>query len=223
MQGIVYGDRIIDADPCPGVDLFFAYCYAAKIASCIVNHKTKFPYLGPKYDLHDAGRRWLQTKGFLDTGKTGISIRQVYFELTKEEKIDRISALGCTHFIDDLPEILLANGIPFRTKKILFDPRGGFRDMRQCLPSGIMAEDFGNHRTGRGKAVKRTVIKPCSEDRVDILPVAERLAADMGLSGQIALERISGGRNNRIFRMTIDNRFFLLKSYFVHDGDRLGR
>jgi hypothetical protein len=129
MQGVVYGDRIIDAEPYPGVDLFFAYCRAAKIATCIVSHKTKYPYLGPKYDLHDAGRRWLQTKGFLDTGKTGISIRQVYFELTKEEKIDRISALGCTHFIDDLPEILLAEGMPSRTKKILFDPRGGFRDM----------------------------------------------------------------------------------------------
>ncbi|MDQ5985797.1 MAG: hypothetical protein CSYNP_01514 [Syntrophus sp. SKADARSKE-3] len=129
MQGIIYGKRITEAEPYPGIDLFLAYCHEAGIATCIVSHKTKYPYLGPKYDLHDAGYCWLRAKGFLDEENTGLSSRQVYFELTKEEKIARISTLGCTHFIDDLPEILLSDGMPRPTKKILFDPRGGFQDM----------------------------------------------------------------------------------------------
>ncbi len=124
MQGQVYGDKIIEAESYPGVDDFFAYCKLKNIPVCIVSHKTKHPYIGPKHDLHAAGYKWLRLKGFLDEKKFGLSSRQVYFELTKEEKIRRIVALKCTHFIDDLPEILVSDGIPGNIMKILFDPSG---------------------------------------------------------------------------------------------------
>jgi len=127
MQGQVYGDKIIEAESYPGVDDFLGYCKLKNISTCIVSHKTKNPYRGPKYDLHAAGYKWLRLKGFLDEEKSGISSRNVYFELTKEEKIQRIISLKCTHFIDDLPEILLADGIPGNITKILFDPSGEFQ------------------------------------------------------------------------------------------------
>ena len=129
MQGAVYGARIMDAEPYPGIEAFFAYCRSTDMAICIVSHKTRFPYRGPRYDLHEAGHGWLQARGFLNTRETGLSSSRVHFELTKEEKIARIAALKCTHFIDDLPEILLADGMPSYTKKILFDPQGSFPDM----------------------------------------------------------------------------------------------
>ena len=47
---------------------------------------------------------------------------QVYFELTKDDKIRRVAEIGCDYFIDDLPEILLAPAFPQRTQGILFDP-----------------------------------------------------------------------------------------------------
>ena len=34
----------------------------------------------------------------------------MFFELTKEAKVARIGGLGCTHFIDDLPEFLREPG-----------------------------------------------------------------------------------------------------------------
>ena len=129
MQGLVYGDKIIEAESYPGVNDFFAYCKLKNITTCIVSHKTKHPYRGPKYDLHEAGYKWLQLKGFLDEGKSGMSAEHVYFELTQEEKIQRIVSLKCTHFIDDLPEILMADGIPGNIKKILFDPLGDFQNV----------------------------------------------------------------------------------------------
>lgn len=129
MQGLVYGDKIIEAEAYPGVDDFLCYCKLKNIPTCIVSHKTRYPYRGPKCDLHEAGYKWLHAKGFLDEVKSGISSRQVYFELTKEEKIQRIVSLKCTHFIDDLPEILLAVGIPGNIKKILFDPSGDFQNV----------------------------------------------------------------------------------------------
>lgn len=129
MQGRVYGEKIIEAEPYPGVDDFLGYCKLKEIPTCIVSHKTKHPYIGPKYNLHEAGYNWLQAKGFLDEGKSGMSYRQVYFELTKGEKIQRIATLKCTHFVDDLPEILLDEGIPENIKKILFDPAGDFQNL----------------------------------------------------------------------------------------------
>lgn len=134
MQGLVYGDKIIEAESYPGVDDFLCYCKMKNIPTCIVSHKTRHPYRGPKYDLHEAGYRWLQAKGFLDEEKSGISSRQVYFELTKEEKIQRIVSLKCTHFIDDLPEILLADGIPGNITKILFDPSGDLQNVSDIEP-----------------------------------------------------------------------------------------
>lgn len=130
MQGLVYGDKIMDAATYPGIDAFLGYCKLKNIPTCIVSHKSKYPYRGPKYDLHEAGYKWLQLKGFLDDEKYGISSRQVYFELTKEEKIQRIVSLQCTHFIDDLPEILLADGMPGHIRKILFDPTGNLQSLR---------------------------------------------------------------------------------------------
>ena len=131
MQGLVYGDKIIEAESYPGVNDFFAYCKLKNIPTCIVSHKTRHPYRGPKYDLHEAGYKWLHAKGFLDRGKSSMSAEHVYFELTQEEKIQRIVSLKCTHFIDDLPEILMADGIPGNIKKILFDPSEDFQGISE--------------------------------------------------------------------------------------------
>ena len=56
---------------------------------------------------------------------------QTFFELTKEEKIARIVKLGCTHYIDDLPEIL--EMLPNTITKILFDPNKIFKDPKEKL------------------------------------------------------------------------------------------
>jgi hypothetical protein len=90
------------------------------IPMCIVSHKTSFPYLGEPWDLHAAARGWLQKQGFLDAKGLAWSDGQIFFELTKQEKIARILSLGCTHYVDDLPEILAM--LPAHVEKILFVP-----------------------------------------------------------------------------------------------------
>ena len=72
----------------------------------IVSHKTLYPYNGPKYNLHNAANEWLNKNGFFDKAGLNFSENDVYFEISKLNKIKRISLLDCTHFIDDLPEIL---------------------------------------------------------------------------------------------------------------------
>jgi len=122
MQGVGYGPRISDAEPFHGVKDFLAGCKAAGVRVVIVSHKTKHPYLGPEYDLHAAAHTFLDAHGFYRTGDTGLSPDSVYLELTKQAKLDRIGALGCDVFVDDLPEFLGEPSFPAKPRKFLFDP-----------------------------------------------------------------------------------------------------
>ena len=123
MQGYVYGARMVDAAAYPGVIEFIKHVRDIGISMAIVSHKTKHPFLGPKYDLHDAARGWIANV-LLDGVQNLIEPDHVFFELSKEEKIARVANIGCDYFIDDLPEILLMPGFPKKTKRILFDPDG---------------------------------------------------------------------------------------------------
>jgi hypothetical protein len=120
LQGEVYGSRILEAEPYPEMQATLLALKAHKIPMCIVSHKTRTPYLGEPWDLHAAARGWLRQQGFFDVQGLGWSEGQVFFELTKEAKVERILALGCTHYLDDLPEIL--EMLPNNIEKILFDP-----------------------------------------------------------------------------------------------------
>jgi hypothetical protein len=46
----------------------------------------------------------------------------LFFEATRPLKVARIKALGCTHFIDDLPVVFAEPGFPGGTQRVLFRP-----------------------------------------------------------------------------------------------------
>lgn len=129
MQGEVYGVRITEAEPFPEVFAALKALGQADVPLRIVSHKTKTPYRGPAYDLHQAARNWLTQQGFFDPAGLGWATEQVFFEVTKEEKCQRIVDLGCSHYVDDLPEIL--EMLPDSIQKILFAPAGAV-----TVPSG---------------------------------------------------------------------------------------
>ncbi len=121
LQGDVYGARMDLAHPFPGVSDFFQKCSDGHISSFIISHKTLHPFLGPRYNLHDAAKKWLSSQRFC--GPT-----DAHFELTLAEKLARIGSLQCTHFIDDLPELLAEKAFPPHVEKILFDPNDQYSD-----------------------------------------------------------------------------------------------
>ena len=86
----------------------------------IVSHKTKTPFNGPPYDLRKAALDWLDKYGFFSQEVIGWNSNQVFFENTKSLKAERICSLGCTHYVDDLPEILSI--LPDTIARILYDP-----------------------------------------------------------------------------------------------------
>lgn len=121
MQGYVYGARMDEAAAYPGVIEYMCQAYAAGHILMIVSHKTKHPFLGPQYDLHASARGWIAKHLQIDS-KPLISESCVFFEPTKQDKISRIAANNYDIYIDDLPEILLAEGFPEATERLLFDP-----------------------------------------------------------------------------------------------------
>ena len=118
MQGEVYGARINEAEAFTGMFPTLQMLTQTGISMRIVSHKTLTPYLGPAYDLHQAARNWLTIQGFFAPSGLNWKNDQVFFELTKIEKVKRIVDLGCSHYIDDLPEIL--EMLPDSIERILF-------------------------------------------------------------------------------------------------------
>ena len=121
MQGYVYGARMKEAEAYPGLLVGLAAFLEDGHDLFIVSHKTKHPFIGEKYDLHAAASGWI-AENLQRPGHVLVSDDHVFFELTKAEKIARIAALKCNLFIDDLPEILMADAFPITTLRLLFDP-----------------------------------------------------------------------------------------------------
>jgi hypothetical protein len=48
----------------------------------------------------------------------------VHLEATREAKFGRIASIGCTTFVDDLPEFLTDPAFPAGVVRVLFDPHG---------------------------------------------------------------------------------------------------
>ena len=122
MQGYVYGARMMEAATFPGVVECLHWARQAGIEVSIVSHKTKHPFIGPAYDLHAIARQWIEHH-LSHQGQPLIPGQQIFFELTKDSKLARITECGFDFFLDDLPEILTASGFPAqRTGALLFDP-----------------------------------------------------------------------------------------------------
>lgn len=122
LQGYVYGARMDLASVYPGCADFIAAARAAGHGLYLVSHKTKLPFAGPPYDLHDAARGFLIAEGLV--GTDAFAPENVHFETTKEAKAARAASIGVDVFIDDLPEILVLPDFPPAMRAILFDPEG---------------------------------------------------------------------------------------------------
>jgi hypothetical protein len=138
LQGYVYGPRMAEAQPFPGVIEFFRRALEQRMPLYIISHKTRRPVVGPAYDLHQTARDWLAAQGFFDPARLGLSAQQVYFGITRQEKIRFIRETGCTHFVDDLEETFLEETFPPGVVKILF----GHQERPAGLPAVTPAEDW---------------------------------------------------------------------------------
>lgn len=208
LQGEVYGPRMQEARLIPGVLEFFRRCRREGIEVRIVSHKTPFGHFdATRTSLPGAALRWMERNRFFETEQTGLTPHMVHFEPTRAEKIARIERLGCTHFIDDLPEVLLDADFPPQVGKILFSAEAvpDTPQLTHCPDWQAIAALFFT-----------------AEDREDAGWNWQALA---GLPGA-TVQPLGGGKNSQVVRIVAaDGTSLVGKRYFRHPGDprdRLG-
>ena len=138
LQGYVYGPRMEEAQPFEGVLEFFSDVVGRGVAVHIISHKTALAAAGPAYDLHQAAREWLEQQGFFDPQRIGLARDCVHFGVTRQEKINWIRRVHCTHFVDDLEETFLEKTFPPEVIQILF----GHRRQPPGLPAVVPLESW---------------------------------------------------------------------------------
>jgi hypothetical protein len=121
MQAFAYGEGMTQARLYQGAGDFLRTCVQSEAQVYIISHKTEYSPFATT-NLRQAAMDWMADNGFFGAQGLGLSREQIFFEPTREEKIGRLSGLGCTHFIDDLPEVFLEATFPPRVEKILFAP-----------------------------------------------------------------------------------------------------
>lgn len=122
LQGQVYGARMDGATLLDGVAAFCRRCRdRSDVELFVISHKTQFGHFDEaRVDLRAAARRWMEAKGFFEADGLGLASDHVYFESTREAKLARIARVACTHFIDDLEEVLDDPAFPPGVRRILF-------------------------------------------------------------------------------------------------------
>jgi hypothetical protein len=241
LQGEVYGARMTEAMPYPGVIEFLVQCRRAQVRVFIISHKTRRPFLGDPHDLHQAALDWLEQHGAFDPDRLGLGRDQVFFELTKAAKLERIGRCGCTHFIDDLPEFLAEPDFPPDVQRILFDPNGQYpaetRFVR--LPNWQQAGTLLLPPRPGTDASHEPVVRASrlhsrgswslgmdaqAKDAAPAPALADLLEG-LGRPPDVLLEPLPGGANNRVYRVLSGDETLVLKRYF-HDPtdprDRFG-
>ncbi len=128
LQGFVYGKCLGQAKIFEDVRSFFIRSQKENATTYIISHKTRHPYQGPRYDLHEAARTWLQDQDFFSPDGLNLKPAALFFEESAEAKSKRIHDLKCDYFIDDLPEFLSRQDFPPHTKPLLFDPYEDHKD-----------------------------------------------------------------------------------------------
>jgi hypothetical protein len=123
LQALAYGPRIVEARLIDGVWRFFKLCKQNKVKVYIISHKTEFAnYDETHTNLRKAALDWMVANHFFQEEGFGLSPETVFFGAIRQEKIEYIKKLNCTHFIDDLEETFFEETFPSNVEKILFAP-----------------------------------------------------------------------------------------------------
>ena len=116
IQGKVYGKEILTANIFQNFNSFIRFAKRNNIDVTIISHKSKYPILGKKINLHLKALQFLKKKINLKLIKN----KNIYFETSMKNKIEKIKECECDYFIDDLLEVFKNKKFPKTTEKLLF-------------------------------------------------------------------------------------------------------
>jgi hypothetical protein len=114
-QSLLYTDGLDFARPAAGLSDFLNLCASLNVCVFIVSHKTATtPMQFGARNLRTPALEWLLGQ---DIVPRFVQDADVFFCSTREEKVQKISALGCEVFVDDLIEVLEHPDLPIEIKR----------------------------------------------------------------------------------------------------------
>ncbi len=209
LQGQVYGALMYQAELMPGAGWFLLHCRAKDVRVSVVSHKTRYSPKDPeRVPLREMALCWMTNKGFFDPDRFGISPESVYFEDTREQKVKRIAALGCTHFVDDLLEVFSEPEFPIHVARILF----GTEELGEDLNEGLVScSDW---------ALIGSMLLGCESEQ-DLTAIAQGLMPELAIN---RCQSVAGGGNSRVYHLLCSGREPLaFKRYPTAAGDSRDR
>jgi hypothetical protein len=136
LQGRIYGAFMPEARPVEGLTGFVSAARSAGAELYIISHKTEYGHFDEdRVNLRDAARRWMREHGVL--GRGAVDEDHLFFTESRGEKIERIKATDCAHYIDDLVEVFQEPEFPRSVGRHLLCreagalPVGAFRAYRR--------------------------------------------------------------------------------------------
>lgn len=124
LQAKVYGTGMARARLFPGASECLSAARRHGVRIVVISHRTAHAVADSSVDLHASAADWL--------GNQALEIEAFYFEETRAQKIARIDALACSHFVDDLPEVLCDPRFPSGATRWLFAPDGDQPAIQGC-------------------------------------------------------------------------------------------
>lgn len=139
MQAEAYGARMAEATMMPGFREFVDSARHFGLPLVVVSHKSNFSNAVPGPNLRDAALGWMRANGFFDLDGLGFSADDIHFEGRQSEKVLRINELGCSHFIDDLPQVFADKSFSNKVLRILLSADGD----RDDTADAVISDWFG--------------------------------------------------------------------------------
>lgn len=197
LQGQVYGRHMLRAEMFPG---FAEFCKLARQRGhelFIVSHKSEFGHFDEeRISLREQSLRWMDANGFFAADGLGFHRDDVFFESTREAKVRRITALNCTHFIDDLIEVFDEPEFPDHIQTTLFRP--GATHAADARPSAGSWRELAEQHLG-------------SWDEADVRDVASTQFPQLEIDEAV---RWPGRGNSRVYRLASRSELqYVLKVY----------
>lgn len=119
LQGQIYGPLMADAKVFDGF-MEFLDSVSDRHSIFLVSHRSRYPYAGPKYDLHSYVLKFFEKEGLDNVFRVN---RSLFLKETLEEKIAKIISLEPHIVIDDKLEVLeRLDALGCRAAKYWFQP-----------------------------------------------------------------------------------------------------
>ena len=198
LQGQVYGKHIHLATVFPGFVEFLCRAKLKGHSVFIVSHKSEFGHFdNAQINLRDAALTWMIHNQIIGSEGIALLASEIFFESTRLDKLARIRALDCTHYIDDLAEVLEDPTFPDSTERFLFAPVGSVD-----TPPGLRGESSWRMLTYR-------LFGNLADD--EVCSISQRRFASLNV------KRVTpkpGRGNSRIFELeNSDGKRYALKIY----------